>query len=157
MIDFNSGNCVCAPARGEDSSKSWNRRAPAVKPGTGIACVVVVIAALVMTGCGVLYPRGFSGQVLTDDNRVGIPCTLSLYEALDGPSPTLIATVAVTTGEKFEKQIQLKGAKRTESDELWVSYTCKGYFPRVRGFDVAHLSAWQANLVDLGIVTVKHE
>ena len=119
--------------------------------------LVLASTAVVVSGCGVLYPRGFKGQVLTDDGRADVPCDLSLYERLNSPNPTLIATLSVRTGESFEKNIQLNGTERTDSAELWVSANCDGYIPHVRGFDVEHLSVWMARVVDLGPVTVQHE
>src|SRR5689334_23041321 len=78
--------------------------------------------ALITTGCSVLYPSAFKGTVAANDGRTGVPCTLSLHEALDGPTPIVVGVMDVTTGERFDKKIQLKGAERSRSKRFWVSY-----------------------------------
>ena len=116
--------------------------------------VGMTLATLLVAACDVQYPRGVVGQVLTNDNRADVLCTLSLYEALDTAKPILISTARIVSGNRFRADLKSKNQARTASSKLWVYYDCDGYYPRVRGFDAEHLSVWEERVVDLGVVTV---
>jgi hypothetical protein len=125
-----------------------------VKPAA-IKAGLLTLTALLIAACDVLLPRALSGQVLTNDQRVDVPCTLSVYEALDTPHPILISTASIATGKKFEASVRSRSRSRTGASQLWVPFNCEGYFPRVRGFSAGHLSVWHERVVDLGVVTVE--